>query len=251
MSSAAPKGAGAKGLPKRISPCPITEAILEVRFESTLPADAIPGMAYDRLKADFPKMEKLPILQLPPQLLSKDPDLRFKPHYKLSGETPSITVNIGPEVISFITAESYPGWGVFSQQYKKILAKVNEAGFISKITRVGLRYINFFEADVFNLVTLSTTIGNTKISSTDLTIRAVIPDGEFKNTLSISNNVKVKIGKKPVISGSLIDIDTHYDTHTNVRSVIDTLLDTGHECEKKLFYNLLQPAYLESLNPEY
>jgi uncharacterized protein (TIGR04255 family) len=228
MTSALPdKKADVRTLPKRISPCPIKEAVLEIRFESTLPPDAISGMAYDRLKASFPKMDKLPILQLPSQLLSADPELKFKPHYRLSGDSAAVSVNMGPTVISFVMTEPYPGWTEFSGQYKKILSQIIEANFISRVTRVGIRYVNFFETDVFNLVTLSTSLGDQRLISNDMTVRIMIAQGNFKNTLTISNNVKVKSGKEPLKSGSILDIDSFTDTPTDVRTVIARLLDEG------------------------
>ncbi len=40
-------------LPKKISPCPILEGIVEFRFESPFPDDAIFGIMYKEFKSDF------------------------------------------------------------------------------------------------------------------------------------------------------------------------------------------------------
>ena len=48
-------------LPVTISPCPIVEAVAEVRFETLVPEDAIFGLVYQTLKTDFPKVETLPV----------------------------------------------------------------------------------------------------------------------------------------------------------------------------------------------
>jgi len=42
-------------LPVSINPCPIAEAIFEVRFETTYPGDAIFGIIYNPFKDEFPK----------------------------------------------------------------------------------------------------------------------------------------------------------------------------------------------------
>jgi len=39
-------------LPKSIETCPIIEAIFEIRFESTVPGDAIFGIIYNEFKTE-------------------------------------------------------------------------------------------------------------------------------------------------------------------------------------------------------
>ena len=74
----------AMDIPKKITPCPIIESILEIRFNTKIPSEAIFGMVYSRIQGRFfPNMEKLPILQIPDQLRSNDPNLMFRPTHKL------------------------------------------------------------------------------------------------------------------------------------------------------------------------
>ena len=40
-------------LPISISPCPIIEAIFEVRFEASVPGDAISGIIFNEFKNEF------------------------------------------------------------------------------------------------------------------------------------------------------------------------------------------------------
>ena len=54
-----------KKLPFSIDPCPILEAIFEIRFESSFPGDAIFGIVYNEFKDEFQEVEQLPVLQLP------------------------------------------------------------------------------------------------------------------------------------------------------------------------------------------
>jgi uncharacterized protein (TIGR04255 family) len=67
-------------LPKKISPCPITEAIVELRFESDIPNDAVFGIVYQDFKTDYPVLEDLPILQLPESIRKQDKALHYKPY---------------------------------------------------------------------------------------------------------------------------------------------------------------------------
>jgi uncharacterized protein (TIGR04255 family) len=67
-------------LPKKISPCPIVEAIIEIRFDASLPGDAIFGIIYNMLKDEYTNLEKLPILELPDAIRTTDPNLMYSPH---------------------------------------------------------------------------------------------------------------------------------------------------------------------------
>ena len=104
-------------LPKKITPCPIAEAIVEIRFDSNpdIPADAIWGIIYNSFKEEysFKSIEKLPILQIPEPVRLNDPALIYKPNYKLSNE--KFIFQIGPKVISLASAPNYIGWRIFSE----------------------------------------------------------------------------------------------------------------------------------------
>ncbi|MFH2124995.1 MAG: TIGR04255 family protein, partial [Pseudomonadota bacterium] len=67
-------------LPKKITPCPLLEAVSEIRFSSKIEGAAVFGMLYEKLKSDYPgDVKKLPILQLPEQVRASEPSLKFKP----------------------------------------------------------------------------------------------------------------------------------------------------------------------------
>lgn len=74
-----------KGFPKKISPCPIVEASVEIRFTSEVLPDAIFGIIYQAFKDEFSsKPEKLPILQLPEQIRSMDRNLKISTLLQIS-----------------------------------------------------------------------------------------------------------------------------------------------------------------------
>ena len=67
-------------LPKKINPCPILESIIELRFSTSFPHDAIFGIIYKEFKDLYPKVEPLPILQLPEIVRREDKNLLYKPY---------------------------------------------------------------------------------------------------------------------------------------------------------------------------
>ena len=97
--------------------------------------------------SDFPKVENLPILQLPEPLRMGDPNLRFKPHYKVHNG--SISIQIGPDVLAISSFPKYIGWAEFSTILFDILTRIEKINIIKNVSRIGIRYINFFENDIF------------------------------------------------------------------------------------------------------
>ncbi|MEW6602636.1 MAG: TIGR04255 family protein, partial [Nitrospirota bacterium] len=105
-------------IPVKITPCPIVEAIVEIKFDYDvdLDPDAIFGIVYKELHEKFPQTTKLPILQLPDAVRLRDPNLISQPHYKLSNE--KFLFQIGPRVMSLNNVKGYVGWTIF---YKELI----------------------------------------------------------------------------------------------------------------------------------
>lgn len=232
-------------LPKEISPCPIIEAIIEIRFETEINPNAIFGIVYNEFRKDFPKVENLPILQIPEQLRLVDINLRHKPHYKISNEY--FSIQIGPDIISFSPYPIYSGWDNFSKQIFEVLERISTIQVIKKLTRIGIRYINFFSEEIFSKINISVCVNTEKINYINTAVRTEIKKGNFSNTLQIANNINL-----PNKSGSVIDIDTFINISLEdfyLRS--KEIINEGHLIEKELFFSLLSEDLLNSLNPKY
>ncbi len=232
-------------LPKAINPCPILDALFEVRFASNIHPSAVFGMIYNVLKNDFTKVENLAILQLPEAVRVKDPNLKFKPHYRISNE--SYVTQIGPDVITISSFPKYSGWDAFSKQIFSILDRIEEIGIIDSIVRIGIRYINFFESDIFKDIDLKVCIGEKDIEYKNTIIRTEVKHETFKSSLQVANNANHNNKL-----GSIIDIDTF--TEQELNNFFDNkekLVNTGHTREKELFYSLLKTDFLNTLNPIY
>jgi len=232
-------------LPKKINPCPILDALIEIRFSTNIERDAVFGLIYNALHIDFEKVDKLPIMQLPDQVRASDPSLKFKPHYRLSNE--NIVLQVGPEVITISSFPKYTGWSSFSSKIYDILEKVQRIGIIDSIVRIGIRYINFFEQNIFDNINLKVTLSQNTIDYKNTVIRTEISQDDYKSTLQIANNANHNNK-----SGSVIDIDTFLDD--NIDDFFQRkkeIIDKGHEKEKELFFSLLKEEFLNTLNPEY
>ena len=232
-------------LPKTISPCPIKDALLEIRFSTKMHPNAVFGLIYNALLHDFPKVENLPILQIPDALRAVDPNFQYKPLYKISNDT--IVAQIGPDVLTISSYPEYIGWEVFSKEIISIIEKVENIKIIDSVNRLGIRYINFFDTDIFNNINLKVCIQEKNIDHKNTVIRTEIGQGEFNSTLQIANNAV-----NQSTTGSIIDIDTFKVAGlTDFFAQKDKIINEGHIKEKELFFSLLKKEFLTSLNPEY
>jgi len=233
-------------LPKKITPCHIKDAIIELRFETSMPPDAIFGVIYQEIKDDFPKSEDLPITQLPLQM-RRDINLLYKAYYKLTNK--NFVFKVGPKMVSVSNIEEYEGWNNFSKKFYKCYSKIEKLKIIDKIVRLGMRYIDFYEFDIFDKVNLNINKENQPLRSNDIFIRTLLESGRFKQTLQVSNNaeMQLKLGRK---KGSVIDIDTYIE-NSNIKNNMKELIEKGHIAQKELFFSLLKPEFLQELNPEY
>jgi uncharacterized protein (TIGR04255 family) len=233
-------------IPIKISPCPIQEAAVEIRFESNFPSDAVFGLIYNAFKSEYTgPTEKLPILQLPDFVRTKDPNLTYQPHYKLTKN--GFILQIGPKVISINNVNKYVGWADYSKKIFKSIEKMKKLNLITKLVRIGIRYINFFELDIYKNINLDLKLSKKPFISEQLSIRSLLKTGRFLTNLQVLNHGNI-FNKH----GSIIDIDTYIEK-LNERDFenLESVINEGHNKEKEVFFTLLKSDFLNQFHPEY
>ena len=238
-------------LPSRIEKCPLIDALIEFRFEAAIAKSAVFGVIYNLIRNDYRgNVINLPILQIPEQIREVDPNLKFKPLYRIEGD--KVIIQIGYDVLSISSKMPYVGWPEFSQHSLSLINKIIQEGIIKRVSRLGHRYINFFRGDITNSLTMSFSMTE-KYVSENLLIRTDVRDGNFMNTLQFANNANYRPNPNTSeIVGSLIDIDTSREYSDNFFiENREQEINMAHECEKKLFFSLLKPTFLETLNPTF
>lgn len=212
---------------------------------------AVFGVIYNLIRNDYRgNVINLPILQIPEQIREVDPNLKFKPLYRIEGD--KFIIQIGYDVLSISSKMPYVGWPEFSQHSLSLINKIIQEGIIKRVSRLGHRYINFFRGDITNSLTMSFSMTE-KYVSENLLIRTDVRDGNFMNTLQFANNANYRPNPNTSeIVGSLIDIDTSREYSDNFFiENREQEINMAHECEKKLFFSLLKPTFLETLNPTF
>lgn len=236
-------------LPKKITPCPIIDSVIEFRFKTHLNANAVFGVAYQAFSDDYPRVKELPILQIPPNIRSSDPNLIYQPHYLLTKVKDNFAVQIGPNVISLTMPGEYPGWSVFLTELENVLQKLKSVKVIHSFTRIGIRYVDFFNSDIYDNIQLSICLNGEQFKAKQINITSVIPNGDYLSRLVILNNTNVQFNKF-FGQGSVIDTDTYYEKDFNFDNAIK-LANDCHSIQKELFFSLLKEDFVKKFNPEY
>lgn len=237
-------------LPQEISPCPIVEVTIEIKFSTKLPHNAIVGIVYNAFKDEFSNIESLPISQIPEEIRLNDPNFKFKVFHRFAGVIYSIQV--GFDVITLHCNSPYSGWGKFFPEITKFIERVKSTNIISHVVSVSLRYINFFQDDIFKNTNVSIEIMGNKVEDGKSVMRFELPHGEYIQVYQIANNTEIEDQKKGVrMSGSLLDITIIQESPQNFFEKSNEIIDKMHTEEKNIFFGLLNKDFLLKLNPSY
>lgn len=242
-------------IPKKLRKEPLIEVLCELRFKSDKDAisDLLPGLIFQKLGERFPKVEKLPASNFPSVVLKNDPNLRYIPTIKLTGEPYSIM--IGEHVFSLSCTRPYVGWDNFSSMIIELLAILKQTSLITHPERISLKYIDILLAtDGLSLDALNfeLQVGGKRISTAPVQLRTELTAEEFTNIIQIGSPAQVALNAGQLLDGILIDIDTisrtmPSDFWLNPRD----FLDRAHTISKSKFFDLLKPETIKRLDPEY
>ncbi len=236
-------------LPIKISPCPIIEANIEIRFTPNFPPDAVIGILYSQLSTTFQcKLDQRPIMQLPAEIRAKDPKLKYQPTHTIHMR--DFLVHIGPYVaVIQLPNKDYPGWIRFREVINDIVSLLRDINLINQIEFIGLKYLNFFDFDIFDRINLI--INGLPQKGKCTVFRTELHNDKFTNVLQVSNGIHVK-NQRIDSDGSLIDITTFVlaQQGLNINNIM-THIDAARKGEKELFFSLLKQEYLDKLSPEY
>jgi len=237
--------------PKHLQNPPIVDSICEIRFDSSLPMDIVPGVITSALKTlKISEIEKLPILQIPESVRNMDSNLLYAPYYKAKVE--DFTLQFGARVISISSPMPYIGWEQFLPMIEKVLKEVLATDEVmTQIKRIAIRTVNFFEDDILDNLQfkVSTPISGKK---TQYHYTDHYEDKGFIVRTTIANNASRAIPQKEMELGSVLDIDSYTEKNSNADlTLIMSNIGITHEKGKNIFFDLLNQDFLNTLGPAY
>lgn len=235
-------------LPIKIDPCPIKEAVFELRFGSNIPEDAIFGIVFNQFKDDYNNTATpLPILEIPTIVRNQDPNLMFAAHYKMDSEF--FTMQIGPRVISLANVKKYIGWEEFEAKIIDLYQRLQSIDVLTSLDRLALRYINIFpDINIFHKSSVSVTIDSKPLSAPSINLATQLENNSVTSGVRIISGAQAQLSDG-IITGSIIDIDSSMQNVTS--SNFKEYLNKVHDEEKRLFYQIVGSQHLSELNPEY
>lgn len=228
-----------------IIPCPIIDALFEIRFTSSIPSNAILGVVYSSIKESYPHYEGLPILQIPEELRKNDATLKYCPENRFIKE--NFIFQIGPSVLSISSYPNYVGWESFKQEIENCLCIIKKIGLINRLERLGLRYIDAFDFPILDYSNYNLKLPDMDTQGSNTIIKTEFSNNQINNILRIGNNAIVMENDK---RKSVIDIDTfticqeHFIDFFEKPSII---LNQMHDSSKKLFFMVLNERIKEKL----
>ncbi len=234
-------------LPIEISPNPLVTSTIEIRFLSSLSSQKIFPIVYQSFSEDLPNFEHI---NIPNEIRQKNLQLKYLPDYTLLNE--DFKLSFSNNVLSFENVGEYKLWGQYFPFISKSISIFLELGIIEKIERIGVRYASVLvNTDGVNDVLNS--IPTTNIEGYEQKFeqyRSNFIIDEINLFLQIFNKANTK--KNDIeISGVYIDIDASITNEINPDNKIIESIEKLHSIQKKLFYSLLKPEYIASLNPKY
>lgn len=245
-------------LPIKITPDCILQAIIEIRFEPKVQEDAVFHFINESnvVKESFKFLSNTPIYELPPQIRNNELGFRFSPYFSLEGKGnfSGYNLQVGPRVLSLVTDGEYQGSELFLERANELLVSVGKQNVIRHVERLGIRYIDLFESNIFGSVKLQITLPGKDIDHSNSSLRLQFPEQNgFTTVLVLGSKARVESVKdKSEKNGSLLDIDCFSESiPSDFLSNPKSLLKTGHIEQKSLFFSLLKEDFLQSLNPQY
>ena len=237
-------------LPTRISPCPIVEAVMDIRFTSSEPWQVMPGLLYGAVRERYKEQKELPLTHIPEEVREQDPNLRLQALVRF--QAGHLMLQLGPRILSVIFAGGeYPGWPAFREQMEWLLPRLKGLGFIEQVGRLGLRYIDFFEGNALPKLQARLILRGEDAADRETSFTTIFEREEFRQRLHINNRSILRAGDetKP---GTVLDLDTWLSgANLEVYEKGLSYFDHAHRLQKELFFRLLEPDYLETLHPEY
>ncbi|PCJ19185.1 MAG: hypothetical protein COB02_09060 [Candidatus Cloacimonadota bacterium] len=234
-------------LPNEIKPCPILEATFEMRFKANIPDDAIFGFVYKAFIDRYKNQGALPVLQIPLQVRTSDPNLLYAPHYRMVCK--NFVIQFGPRVFGLTNVKPYVKWDAFLIEIENCYKKMVDLGIIANIERTAVKYVNFFNGlNILEKLTLKISLDNDEIADSNINFSTNIKCDKGERILKIvapveiQEQVQAKVNKS---TGSILEVDSVFDI-----SKFDTFKEAivyAHDKEKSLFFKLLTEEYRKSI----
>ena len=198
----------------------ILECIFDIHFDSNTVSESLLGDIANVEK--FTNIIKLPLHQVPEAIRKNDPNLKLQPLYEIkSNQLVDYRIMLGDNTIGLSVNNNYDSWEKsFFPKIKELFTTILKTGKLSKINRIGLRYVDFLENEnIFLTGKINIDINKKDTSTKTMFLRIEDSEEGISYNKVITNNSK---SSEQSDTGSIIDIVTFKD---NQKYLIDDNFD--------------------------
>lgn len=230
-----------------LSNSPIIEASVEIYCTFNIPNDAVIGVIYTTLtehKIAIKALNKLPICNIPEEIRKSDINLRDKPTHQFICDEGVILV--GNNTLSFGVLPPYKSWITFQSFIKKVIKYIRDAQIIKGLSRISIKYLNFFkDNNIFDNINLKISLNNNIINNPSTVFKTeIITKSDSIIVLQITNGVHVKNQLlKLDNNGSLLDLNVVSKKIS--LDTLETVIENAHTEAKELFFKLLKSDFVK------
>lgn len=242
-------------LPKRIDHR-LVDTIIRVQFVPGVPPETVPGYVHslwrDRFISSFPDRS--------PKLRVGLSDLLIEPQSTLFFLTNDnkFRIDVDGSAITFNSVSDYAGWDRLREVFNECIETLFLNGIVRQVERLGVRYINRFDqVRIFDHLDITVKIGGVVPGSNRQQVRAEFERNGFTSVLTLVNEYPAESVRSNTPSNnffSLFDVDIikFFDTNEPISyAALLSVLEDAHLEEKTIFFTLLNPDFLQTLNPLY
>jgi uncharacterized protein (TIGR04255 family) len=131
-----------------------------------------------------------------------------------------------------------------------LVSELQQTGFVSEGERLVVRYINFFSFDIFEKLVLEVSTSKKRLAG-ELSVTSVLTRPPLTSRLLVANSAILGTGDSARL-GSVLDVDVwlgslDFDLFQNGLAKFGE----AHHFEKQIFFGLLKPDFLATLNSVY
>lgn len=241
--------------PTTLKKTPLVEVSFEIRFNSSIPSEAVFGVAFQSLngKMTNPTVVNLPLASLPQEMWSSDPSLKFQAQRQI--KEGNWIVGIGPQVVAFSLHGTYPGWNEYSRQVLNFSSGLFSTGIFKDVISIGLRYINIINSPLSEVSKMSLVVGQRTVPC-DSPVSLRFEEHHLRQNIitQLNSNVFVSIGGAEPVKSSIIDVDVQEVLNisgTDLEKKLPSLMDGLHDKEKESFFSFIDVSFLKKMEPDY
>jgi len=240
-------------VPQRLERDTLIECTAEVWFTSPelSAAELLPGLLFQSVGKQFPRLQRLPGADIPKNIRSTNPSLQRLPLQVLEGDFRKILIGDRSLGISF--QKPYPGWSAAQPIINEVINALANSGLALQMERASLKYSNLIESsnevDQLELVDVGLSINGFELRRPGRFIRGEIEKGELRCIIDVKTGATAHF-KGRSAEGMLLEIDViGLQLPSNQYGEYPRLLDQLHDMAKEVFFRTLKQTTIESLGP--